>query len=155
MTCVAMRHHVARRHPHAPPRTAAQGAKARPGGAFTIGAVGRCLSKALVTGRSLSAACRQLVLVAAPRDSRVYLQYPESASALLTKIAELQRAAGVEALLVDPYTRGGGSVTVTGWVALACIMSLVAVSIGGLALLYRRLTGGDRPHTQYVKSGDA
>jgi hypothetical protein len=61
---------------------------------FTIGAIGRCLSKALVMGRRLTPKCRELVLVAAPRDSRVYLQYPESTSALVAKIAELQRAAG-------------------------------------------------------------
>jgi Golgi apparatus protein 1 len=61
---------------------------------FTIGVVGRCLSKALVQAQALTPKCRELVLVAAPKDSRVYLQYPESASALVQKIAELQRAAG-------------------------------------------------------------
>lgn len=122
---------------------------------FTIGAVGRCLSKALVQAKSLTPKCRELVLVAAPKDSRVYLQYPESTSALVAKIAELQRAAGLESVLVDPYRRDGGSVTVTGWVALACIFSLVLVSGGGMVMLYRRLMGVDKPHTQYVKSGDA
>lgn len=63
--------------------------------------------------------------------------------------------AGLESVLVDPYRRDGGSVTVTGWVALACILSLILVSIGGLTMLYRRFAGVDRPHTQYVKSGDA
>lgn len=63
--------------------------------------------------------------------------------------------AGLESVLVDPYRRDGGSVTVTGWVALACIMSLILVSTGGLVMLYRRFAGVDRPHTQYVKSGDA
>lgn len=71
-----------------------QGAKKRAGALFTIGAVGRCLSKALVQAKALTPKCRELVLIAAPKDSRVYLQYPESASALVTKIAELQRAAG-------------------------------------------------------------
>jgi Golgi apparatus protein 1 len=61
---------------------------------FTIGVVGRCLSKALVQAQALTPKCRELVLIAAPKDSRVYLQYPESASALVQKIAELQRAAG-------------------------------------------------------------
>jgi len=71
-----------------------QGAKKRAGALFTIGAVGRCLSKALVQAKALAPKCRELVLIAAPKDSRVYLQYPESTSALVTKIAELQRAAG-------------------------------------------------------------
>eukprot|EP00879_Flechtneria_rotunda_P000602 GHRR01000712.1.p1 GENE.GHRR01000712.1~~GHRR01000712.1.p1 ORF type:complete len:883 (+),score=207.41 GHRR01000712.1:2504-5152(+) len=132
-----------------------KGTKARPGGMFTIGAAGRCLSKALVQAQPLTPKCKELVLIAAPKDSRAYLQYPESTSALVAKIAELQRAAGLESMLVDPYRRDGGSVTVTGWVALACIMSLVLVSFGGVVMLYRRVTGVDKPHTQYVKSGDA
>ncbi|KAF6266246.1 hypothetical protein COO60DRAFT_1470052 [Scenedesmus sp. NREL 46B-D3] len=132
-----------------------KGAKARPGGMFTIGAVGRCLSKALVQAKSLAPKCRQLVLAAAPKDSRVYLQYPESTSALIQKVAELQRAAGMESVLVDPYRRDGGNVTVTGWVALACIVSLILVSVGGMVMLVRRMTGVDKPHTHYVKSGDA
>lgn len=71
-----------------------QGPVKRAGAMFTIGVVGRCLSKALVQSQGLTPQCRQLVLIAAPKDSRVYLQYPESASALVQKIAELQRAAG-------------------------------------------------------------
>jgi hypothetical protein len=59
-------------------------------------------------------------------------------------------------VLVDPYRRdGGGSVTVTGWVALAALLSLGVVIVGGLVALIRRVSGVDRPHTQYLKSGDA
>lgn len=72
-----------------------QGPRKRAGQIFTIGVVGRCLSKALVQAQALTPKCRELVLIAAPKDSRVYLQYPESASALVQKVAELQRAAGV------------------------------------------------------------
>jgi golgi apparatus protein 1 len=108
-----------------------------------------------VTGASISPGCRKLVLVAAPRDARTYLAYPESTSALVARIAELQRAAGLESVLVDPYRTGGGSVTVTGWAALACLLSLAAVAVGGMVVLVRRLSGVDRPHTQYIKSGDA
>ncbi len=132
-----------------------KGARNRPGGVFTIGAVGRCLSKSLVEGRRLAAKCRELVLIAAPKDSRVYLQYPESTSALVAKIAELQRGVGLESVLVDPYARHGSGVTVTGWAALACMVSLAVVAVGGAVLLVGRLTGVDKPHTQWVKSGDA
>lgn len=137
------------------------------------------------------------------------LQYPESTSALVQKIAQLQRAAGLEGVLVDPYSRTSGccslsglhgnpahaalvcrsaweprpvlnstgappwallhckpaqlsivvpagtGVTVTGWAALACIISLVVVTALAGVLMVRRLTGQDKPHTQYVKSGDA
>lgn len=44
-----------------------QGAHARSGSPFTIGVVGRCLSKALVQHARLQPQCRALVLVAAPK----------------------------------------------------------------------------------------
>jgi Golgi apparatus protein 1 len=122
---------------------------------FTIGAIGRCLSKALLQAKKLNPKCRELVLIAAPKDYRAFLQYPDSTNVLIKAAADLQRAAGLEGVLVDPYRRDGTNVTVTGWVALACIMSLVIVSVGGLVMVYRRVIGADRPHTQYVKSGDA
>lgn len=56
------------------------GTARRPGGMFTIGVAGRCLSKALVQGAPLAPKCRQLVLVAAPKDARVYLQVRPSAA---------------------------------------------------------------------------
>jgi len=36
--------------------------------------VGRCLSKAVVEGKRLAPNCRSLVMVAAPKDARLYLQ---------------------------------------------------------------------------------
>ncbi len=66
----------------------------------------------------------------------------------------MQKAAGLEAVLVDPYARNGSTVTVTGWVALACIISLIVVIIGGAFMLYKRLAGADKPHTLHVKMGD-
>jgi golgi apparatus protein 1 len=122
---------------------------------FTIGAAGHCLSKALVEGNSLTPGCRALVLVAAPKDSRAYLEYPESTNALVSRIADLQRSAGLEGVLVDPYARAGSAVTVTGWAALACLASIAFVGVGAAVVAYRRIAGVDKPHTQYVKSGDA
>lgn len=132
-----------------------KGSRSKTGAVFTIGVVGRCLSKTLVEGKSLQSKCRDLVLVAAPKDARAYFEYPESTSVLVQKIAQMQKAAGLEAVLVDPYARNGNSVTVTGWVALACIMSLVIVIIGGVFLVYRKFVGADKPHTLHVKMGDA
>jgi golgi apparatus protein 1 len=40
---------------------------------FTIGAIGRCLTKRLASGGALSPGCRKLVSVAAPKDVRAYL----------------------------------------------------------------------------------
>lgn len=117
--------------------------------------VGRCLSKALVEGKRLAMKCRSLVLVAAPKDARAYFEMPGSTSALVQKIATMQQAAGMEGALVDPYARNGSTITVTGWVALACIVSLIVVIIGGAVILYRRLVGAEKPHTLHVKMGDA
>jgi hypothetical protein len=79
---------------------------------------------------------------------------PEAAGAFVSRINAAQRAAGLEGVLVDPYTAGGATVTVTGWAALACIVSFIVVVIWGAALAYRRVSGIDRPHTQYVRDGD-
>jgi len=95
------------------------------------------------------------VLAAAPKDSRAYLRYPESTSAVMQRVSDMQRAAGLEGVLVDPYTRGGATVTVTGWLAFACILSIVAVTLGSVAVMYRRMAGLDKPHTTYIKSGDS
>jgi golgi apparatus protein 1 len=122
---------------------------------LTIGMVGRCLSKRLVEGKKLEAKCRELVLVAAPKDSRDYYSYPDTASGIVKRIAEMQKTVGLEAVLVDPYSRSGSAVTVTGWVALACMMSLVVVFFGGLIMLYRKYSGIDKPQTLHVKMGDA
>ncbi len=67
----------------------------------------------------------------------------------------MQKAAGLDAVLVDPTAASGSTVTVTGWVALACIVSLIVVIVGGSILVYRRFSGEDKPHTLHVKMGDA
>lgn len=43
-------------------------------GVFSIGYVGRCLSKQLASRKPLNGQCRKLVTVAAPKDVRAYLQ---------------------------------------------------------------------------------
>jgi Golgi apparatus protein 1 len=142
-------------NPAPAPLLPAQNTATRPGGVFTIGAAGHCLSKALVEGKPLAPDCRDLVIAAAPREARAYLTAPDKAGAVVQRVAQLQRAAGLEGVLVDPYKREGSAVTVTGWAALACLASMFVVAAGAGVLAYRRATGADKPHTQYVKSGDA
>lgn len=48
--------------------------------------VGRCLSTALVQNKYLESKCRDLVLIAAPKDVRSYFEYPESSSAIVQKV---------------------------------------------------------------------
>jgi hypothetical protein len=37
-------------------------------------------------GQRLAPKCRQLVLVAAPKDARAYFEYPESTNAIISKV---------------------------------------------------------------------
>jgi hypothetical protein len=57
---------------------------------FTIGVVGRCLSKTLIEGRRLDAQCRQLVLVAAPKDFRSYFQPGDNTNAVVQMVRGTQ-----------------------------------------------------------------
>lgn len=69
-----------------------------------------------------------------------------TAAAIAKRVQELQAAAGIKAQLVNPAGRGAGIITLTGWVALAALASLVVVIVGGSALGYRRWTGEPRAH---------
>lgn len=100
--------------------------------------------------------CRDLVLLAAPKDSRAYFEYPDSAGTLYRTVADYQRAAGLEGVLVDAYAREGTGVTVTGWLAVACLFSLMAVALGSAGLAYRSYLGYDGPiGARFVKDGTA
>ena len=134
-----------------------QGAKSRPSGVFTIGAVGRCLTKSLVAGKSMAPKCRGLVLVAATKGARDNFPADGGASnSIMQAVVAMQNKVNIGSssnlALVDQTS---STVTVTGWVALACIISLIVVVIGGAVLLYRRFIGADKAHTVHVKSGDA
>jgi hypothetical protein len=61
------------RRPPPPRPRPRQNTFTRVGGAFTIGAAARCLSRAVAEGADMAPGCRSLVLAAAPEDSRAYL----------------------------------------------------------------------------------
>ncbi len=50
--------------------------------------------------------------------------------------------------------RGAGIITLTGWVALAALVSLVIVVVGSIVLAYRRWAGLDKPQVVVTKQGD-
>ncbi|KAF5829593.1 hypothetical protein DUNSADRAFT_15858 [Dunaliella salina] len=129
-----------------------QKAHAKSGAAFTIGVVGRCLSKSVVEGQNLGQQCKGLVMAAAPKDVRAYYSTPEASSAFLQTITAMQAATGMGPLLVDQES----SVTVSGWLALGCIISLIVVLFGSIAWALKSCLSPDRPHTTYlpVKDGD-
>uniref|UniRef100_A0A7S0YM23 Golgi apparatus protein 1 n=1 Tax=Polytomella parva TaxID=51329 RepID=A0A7S0YM23_9CHLO len=128
-------------------------------GLFTIGAIGFCLSKALVESKTLHGGCRHLILTAAPKDARTMYQSSDPINALYQKVVELQKAAGLEdSTLVNlkAYARGENAITLTGWFALVCVLSLMAVVIGGGWVVFKRMT---RPPAEartevHVKMGD-
>lgn len=76
----------------------------------------------MVEGKPLKAQCRSLVLSAAPKDVRGYYS-AETSNLLLQAVSSMQDATGMGPLLVDTQS----SVTVSGWLALACIISIVVV----------------------------
>jgi len=58
-----------------------------------------------------------------------------SAAAIAARIQELQAAAGIKAQLVNPSGRGAGIITLTGWVALAALVSLLSRPCSSALLL--------------------
>jgi len=58
-----------------------------------------------------------------------------SAAAIAARIQELQAAAGIKAQLVNPSGRGAGIITLTGWVALAALVSPLSRPCSSSALL--------------------
>lgn len=118
-------------------------------GVFGIGAIGKCLSRGLAEQRPLQRECKQLVLVAAPKDVKGLLDSEHSLVALAEKVQALTQAAGVKTRLYNPYKSGVSVVTLTGWVALLAVVSLAVVVMSVIILLYRRLRGMDKQYTVY------
>ncbi len=58
-----------------------------------------------------------------------------SAAAIAARIQELQAAAGIKGQLVNPSGRGAGIITLTGWVALAALVSLLSRPCSSALLL--------------------
>ena len=65
-----------------------------------------------------------------------------------------RRLISLGGLTVRPLTHCAGIITLTGWVALAALVSLVIVVVGGIVLGYRRWAGLDKPVTVVTKQGD-
>jgi len=124
-------------------------------GYYGIGVAGRCLANALSTGKALDGECKNLVELAAPKDAKAMFDGSMTAAAVVAKVAEIEKAAGMKGTLVNPGGKGASMVTLTGWIALASIASLIVVIVGLGIWGYRKYTGRDRPYTMVMKSGDA
>lgn len=125
-------------------------------GYYGIGQVGRCLANSLTQGKALEPKCKSLVELAAPKDAKAMFDGSMTAAAVVSKVAEIEKAAGMSgSTLVNPGGKGASMVTLTGWIALASVASLIVVIIGLAIWGYRKYTGRDRPYTMVMKSGDA
>jgi Golgi apparatus protein 1 len=133
------------------------------GANVAVGSVGRCLARLLANSTAagvasgVSEACGKLVAFAVPRDPKAMFDSDLNSAALATKLAELQAAAasGLASTLVRTDTSTGSSaITLTGWVALLAVGSLVIVVVGAAVFAYRKYMGLDRPYTLVVKGGD-
>ena len=125
--------------------------------AWSIGAVGRCLSTRLALNKPLTPACAAIVVAAAPDDAHTLLESTARVDAVLSRVAALADAAGLGGdRFIDGRVRGAAAVTLTGWAALTAVAALAAIVIGGTGLVVRRLVGGAASlgYTIVTKQGD-
>lgn len=123
-------------------------------GPGAVGIIGRCLSKKLANNEEMSDGCKNLVTIAAPKDSKDIFDGALSGSGVLEKVAELEKQVGLKAALVSTDKSGVSVITLTGWVAIASMGALFVVVVGGIVFAYRKYTGQDKPYTLVVKGGD-
>lgn len=121
----------------------------------TVGAMGRCLAKQVTDNADLSAPCKKMVMLAAPKDAKSLFDGEMTTAAVVSKVEEIEKKAGLTAALVKKDKDTGSSmVTLTGWIALVSIAALIVVIIGAMVYAYRKYTGQDKPYTLVVKGGD-
>jgi len=133
---------------------------------YSIGHVGKCLATQLAAGHSLASECQQLILAAAPQDSRALINAKSAQKMLAAKMRETQmriRAAALNsqalahAKLIDKEAQGANIITLSGWFAFAGLAAMVMVAIVGALFGIRRLLGPrQQPYTVLVpRDGDA
>lgn len=121
----------------------------------TVGAIGRCLAKQVTDNADLTTTCKKLVMLAAPKDAKSLFDGEMTTAAVVSKVEEIEKKAGLTAALIKKDKDTGSSmVTLTGWIALVSIAALIVVIIGAVVYTYRKYTGQDKPYTLVVKGGD-
>eukprot|EP00242_Pyramimonas_sp_CCMP2087_P000757 CAMPEP_0198232122 /NCGR_PEP_ID=MMETSP1445-20131203/115560_1 /TAXON_ID=36898 /ORGANISM="Pyramimonas sp., Strain CCMP2087" /LENGTH=884 /DNA_ID=CAMNT_0043912773 /DNA_START=630 /DNA_END=3284 /DNA_ORIENTATION=- len=120
----------------------------------SVGVVGRCLSKKVAEDQKLVPGCKAIVSIAAPKDAKQLFDGTLAGLSVLEKITSLEKSIGMKGTMVAKDRAGNSMVTLTGWVALASIGSLIIVIVVGIYWMYRKYTGQDRPYTLVVKGGD-
>jgi Golgi apparatus protein 1 len=121
----------------------------------TVGAIGRCLAKQVTDNAALTENCKKMVMLAAPKDAKALFDGEMTTAAVVSKVEEIERKAGLMAAFIkNDNTSGSSMVTLTGWIALAAMAALIVVVISGVVFAYRKYTGQDKPYTLVVKGGD-
>jgi len=121
----------------------------------TVGAVGRCLAKQVTDNAALTEGCKKMVMLAAPKDAKALFDGEMTTAAVVSKVEEIEKKAGLMAAFIkNDKTSGSSMVTLTGWIALAAMAALIVVLISGVVFAYRKYTGQDKPYTLVVKGGD-
>jgi len=125
-----------------------------PNSSRNVGVVGQCLANLVATHKPVSEACTHIINVAAPADVKTMFDDEMTTAAVVHKVEEIERAAGMQAAFMQKDASGNNSITLTGWVALASLSALVVVIVSGSVYAYRKYTGQDKPYTLVVKGGD-
>jgi len=119
-----------------------------PVGGVTLKKLGLCLAEK--RGNITSPVCKKLVEIAGTHEDNSEF---EKQLAAVTIMDELHKFDSTQTFIGTD--KGGSSVvTLTGWVALASIIALAMVLVGGVVYAYRKVTGTDQPYTLVVKGGD-
>lgn len=128
---------------------------------YTYGTISRCLSRKVANATAegkdtpLNPACAKLIAVGAPADVRSSFATDMTIAGLAYNMESMVGLS--KGTLATRPTRGKGrTLTLSGWIALLGMFSLVVVVIGGLYLGYRQWRFGDTGlnfgYTMVVKS---
>mmetsp|Transcript_65397 Transcript_65397/g.206659 ORF Transcript_65397/g.206659 Transcript_65397/m.206659 type:complete len:905 (-) Transcript_65397:279-2993(-) len=133
---------------------------AKGSGVAGIGAVGNCLAKQLAADKPLKAECKKLMMIASPPDAKAVFDSSMTQASVIQGVLDLEKAAGLDHSFTKKNGGGNTSVTLTGWVAIAALVSLVAVVAGGGFYCYKKHMADYEPAYTIVskaapaKSGD-
>lgn len=117
------------------------------------GAAGRCLARRVAEAQEVTEPCAMLVRLAAPSDPKKLFDDSMTTAAVVTRMEKMEQTATEYGLSKKDGGTGRSVVTLTGWVALASLCSLIAVVMMGTYYLMRRYVGHGRGPYQLVVKG--
>mmetsp|Transcript_65394 Transcript_65394/g.206643 ORF Transcript_65394/g.206643 Transcript_65394/m.206643 type:complete len:102 (-) Transcript_65394:279-584(-) len=100
------------------------------------------------------------MMIASPPDAKAVFDSSMTQASVIQGVLDLEKAAGLDHSFTKKNGGGNTSVTLTGWVAIAALVSLVAVVAGGGFYCYKKHMADYEPAYTIVskaapaKSGD-